>query len=95
MQYKPILLSRAEALVMLEIFCIMLLVLVLVDSAVAAMAWMYDDINCPSNELNSKCVNLVENTSRTVAASAALGYDLFPRTCTYLTSLQHTNSNIS
>ena len=23
---------------------------------------MYDDINCPSNELNSKCVNLVENS---------------------------------
>jgi hypothetical protein len=47
---------------MVAIFGIMLLVLALVDSSVAATALMYDDINCPSNELNSKCVNLEENS---------------------------------
>ncbi|KIM88323.1 hypothetical protein PILCRDRAFT_85528 [Piloderma croceum F 1598] len=34
-------------------FNIILLILALANSAFAATAWMYDDINCPSNELNS------------------------------------------
>jgi hypothetical protein len=76
---------------MVAIFGIMLLVLALVDSSVAATALMYDDINCPSNELNSKCVNLEENS----CCISGFGVRLFPRTSTYVTSLQHTNSNIS
>jgi hypothetical protein len=43
-------------------FHIILLILALVNNAFAATAWMYDDINCPSKELNSKCVNLPENS---------------------------------
>jgi hypothetical protein len=43
-------------------FHIILLILALVNNAFAATAWMYDDINCPSKELNSKCVNLTENS---------------------------------
>jgi len=43
-------------------FRIILLILALVNNAFAATAWMYDDINCPSKELNSKCDNLAANT---------------------------------
>jgi hypothetical protein len=47
---------------MVAIFGIMLLVLAFFDSAVAATVLMYDDFDCPSDELNSKCVNLEENS---------------------------------